>query len=81
VHGLSAKSHAGTVNIFGKEIVEKGLVSRELGSMFNRLRTLRHKSDYDPDADFELADVEKVIAEARYFLLVIQKSIFPDGPS
>jgi uncharacterized protein (UPF0332 family) len=73
--GLNAKSHSGTINIFGQEIVEKGIVPKDLGRILNKAHALRQKSDYDANADFELADVEKLIEEARYFLAKIRQVI------
>ncbi len=35
-NGLSTKSHSGTINIFGQEIVEKGKVPKELGRILNK---------------------------------------------
>jgi uncharacterized protein len=75
MRGLSAKSHSGTVNIFGQEIVEKGIVPKELGRILNKAHALRQKSDYDANADFEMADVEKLIEEAKYFLTQIKRAI------
>jgi uncharacterized protein len=77
--GLSAKSHSGTVNIFGQEIVEKGIVPKELGRILNKAHALRQKSDYDANADFEMEDVEKLIEETKLFLAQIRRAI-PDQP-
>lgn len=72
---LSAKSHSGTINIFGQEIVEKGIVPKALGRILNKAHALRQKSDYDANADFEMADVEELIKEAKYFLVQIRQAI------
>lgn len=74
-NGLNAKSHSGTINIFGQEIVEKGKVSKELGKTLNKAHALRQKSDYDANADFELADVEKLVIEAKYFVAKIREIV------
>jgi uncharacterized protein (UPF0332 family) len=66
-----------TLNIFGQEIVEKGKVPKELGSILNKAHALRQKSDYDVSADFEMADVEKLVEEANYFLVQIRQRISP----
>jgi uncharacterized protein (UPF0332 family) len=55
---LNSKSHSGVINLFGSEIVGKGLVSADLGKLLNRAHALRQKRDYDPQADFEFEDVE-----------------------
>jgi uncharacterized protein len=73
--GLIAKSHSGTINLFSREIVEKGLVPKELGKIINKAHALRQKSDYDPSADFEFEDVEKLIEEARNFLVQVRAVI------
>jgi len=74
-HRLSAKSHSGTINIFGQEIVEKGKVPKELGRILNKAHALRQKSDYDASADFEMEDVEKLVEEAKYFVEQIRQII------
>jgi uncharacterized protein (UPF0332 family) len=78
-NGLSAKSHSGTINIFGQEVVEKGRVPKELGRILNKAHALRQKSDYDANADFEMADVEKLVEEASYFLAQIRQVISHKG--
>lgn len=77
--GFNAKSHSGTINIFGQEIVEKGIVPKDLGRILNKAHALRQKSDYDANADFELADVEKLIEEANYFVAQIRQVILQKG--
>jgi uncharacterized protein (UPF0332 family) len=71
--GLSSKSHSGTINIFGQEIVEKGKVPKQLGKMLNKAHSLRQKSDYDASADFEFTEVEKLVEEANYFVAQIKQ--------
>jgi uncharacterized protein (UPF0332 family) len=72
---LNAKSHSGTINLFGQEIVEKGKVPKELGRLLNKAHALRQKSDYDASADFEFTDVEKLVEEAGYFVKNIEQVI------
>jgi uncharacterized protein (UPF0332 family) len=79
LNGLSAKTHSGTINIFGKEIVEKGIVPRKLGKILKDTHDLRQKADYSAGIDFELTDVEKIIEEARYSLAQIGQVISSKG--
>ena len=72
---LSAKSHAGTISIFGKEIAEKGLVPKDFGKILHKAFNLRQKSDYEVDADFEPADVDKLIEQADNFISTIKKTL------
>jgi uncharacterized protein (UPF0332 family) len=79
-NGLNAKSHSGTINLFGHEIVEKAKVPKELGRLLNKAHALRQKSDYDASADFEFADVETLVEEADYFVTQIgQVVLAPKG--
>jgi uncharacterized protein (UPF0332 family) len=78
-NGLNAKSHSGAINIFSQEVVEKGKVPKELGRILNKAHALRQKSDYDANADFEMADVEKLVEEAKYFVAQIRQVISPKG--
>jgi uncharacterized protein len=75
IKGFNAKSHSGTINIFGQEIVEKGIVPKELGRILNKAHALRQKSDYDANADFEMADVETLVEEAQRFLIQIKRTV------
>lgn len=79
INSLSAKTHSGTINIFGKEIVEKGVVPRELGKILKDTHDLRQKADYSAGIDFELADVEKIIEKANYFVAQIRQVISQQG--
>jgi len=38
------------------------------GQNLNDAYDLRQKSDYDPDADFEIEDVEKLVNRAGHFI-------------
>jgi uncharacterized protein len=78
-NGLSSKTHSGTINIFGQEIVEKGIVPRKLGKILKGAHDLRQKADYSAGIDFELTDVEKIIEEAQYFLEQIRQVISSKG--
>ena len=70
--GLIAKTHSGTISIFGKEIVEKRIVPKKLGKILNNAHDLRQKADYSAGVDFEMADVENVIEDAEYFIATIK---------
>jgi uncharacterized protein (UPF0332 family) len=74
-HNLSAKSHSGTISLFGRNIVEKGLVPRNFGRLLNDAHDLRQKSDYDAQADFELPDITHFVDQAGYFVGTIKQML------
>jgi uncharacterized protein (UPF0332 family) len=72
---IKAKSHSGTITLFGKEIVAKGLIPKALGKRLNEAYDLRQKGDYDPNADFEYEDIEKFVDQASDFVNLLKTAI------
>ncbi|MBI4332063.1 MAG: HEPN domain-containing protein [Chloroflexi bacterium] len=74
---LTAKSHAGTISLFGKEIAEKGIVPKDLGRNLHRAFDLRQKGDYEAEAEIEWEEAEGLVEQARTFLAVIRQALPP----
>jgi len=69
---LLSSKHTGIRSFFNNHFIKKGLVSKELGKLYNKLFTSRQESDYD---DFVLIKEEYVlplIPEVKIFITTIQ---------
>ena len=45
--GISAKTHRGTISLFGEKIVKQGILTEEYADMLRKAFDLRQKSDYE----------------------------------
>jgi uncharacterized protein (UPF0332 family) len=69
---LSSSKHTGVRSFFNNHFVKKGLVSKDMGRLYNKLFDRRQESDYD---DFVLMKEEYVlplIREVKIFIETIQ---------
>ena len=69
---LSSSKHTGVRSFFNNHFVKKGLVSKDMGKLYNKLFDCRQESDYD---DFVLMKEEYVlplIADVKIFIETIQ---------
>lgn len=61
IYGEISKTHNGTFSIFSKNFIATGLLSKEEGSLYRRLFTMRQTGDYDDLFDWEEEDVMPII--------------------
>lgn len=66
--GESSKTHNGTFNLFSKNYIAKGLLSKTEGSLYRRLFTMRQTGDYDDLFDWEEEDVAPLVPEVEKLL-------------
>jgi len=71
--GLQAKTHKGTVSLFGEHIVKKGILSEEYADALRKAFDLRQKSDYELYAELDEERVKTTTKSAEKFLKVIKK--------
>lgn len=62
------RTHGGLVNVFGKEFVTTGKVSRELAKDLQEAYDLRQQSDYQLYYEVGEDEVAEVVATARAFV-------------
>lgn len=67
-NGESAKTHNGTFSLFSKSYIATGLLSKEEGSLYRRLFTMRQSGDYDDLFDWEEDDVIPIIPKVESLL-------------
>ncbi len=71
-HGLSAKSHDGSLTHLGQDFILTGLVDKKFGRFFARMVQLRHKADYNSVADVSEAEVMEMAPLSKEFVEQIE---------
>ena len=66
--GLAAKKHSGVIALFDRHWVNSGEVAISHGRLYRKLFENREMSDYLDLAQFERAEVEKLLSEAEQFV-------------
>ena len=66
--GVNAKTHKGTISLFGEKIVKQGIMSEEYADMLRKAFDLRQKSDYEICAEASVELVKEVIKNAEQFI-------------
>lgn len=66
--GKSSAKHSGVRALFHQEVVKSGLVSQELGQLYDRLYDNRQKADYADLVLFNLAEVQGWFEETADFV-------------
>jgi len=71
--GLSASKHSGIRALFNKEIVNNGLMEKEMGRFYSSMFDRRQKGDYTDFVRFEKKDVEIWLKKAEEFITKIEE--------
>lgn len=72
---FETKTHNGIRAVIGKEFVQTGKLSPELGRFYTKLYNKRQDSDYDNFIFFEEADLDEFYPQALEFIEAIEKLI------
>ncbi|HEY0826951.1 MAG TPA: HEPN domain-containing protein [Bacilli bacterium] len=75
----SSSKHKHTRAFVNKELVSKGVISVELGRMYNKLMDDRQDADYDPLASFSEEYVALLLEQVNKFNSEIRKIINKHG--
>lgn len=65
---LKAKTHRGTISLFGEHIIKKGHLEEEYADMLRKTFDLRQKSDYELYAELDEELVEETVNNAEKFV-------------
>ncbi len=65
---LSSSKHSGVRSLFNQGYVKTGLVTKDMGKLYNALFQHRQKGDYDDMIVFELDQVQQWLVEAEIFV-------------
>jgi uncharacterized protein (UPF0332 family) len=74
-HGFSASKHSGVRSLFNVHFVKTGMLSKEVGAIYNDLFDRRQESDYGPFFIFEEVDVKPWLDEVVSFVAAVKKLI------
>lgn len=66
--GVKAKTHRGTISLFGEHIVKKGVLDEEYADVLRKTFDLRQKSDYELYAELDEELVEETVKNAEKFV-------------
>jgi len=63
--GISAKTHRGTISLFGEKIVKQGILTEEYADMLRKAFDLRQKSDYELYTQLNEQAIKETIKNAE----------------
>lgn len=64
----SSKTHAGAFNLFSLRYIASGVLSKDEGSLYRTLYSMRQSGDYDDLFDWEEADILPLIPRVESLL-------------
>lgn len=65
--------HSAIRNALNEHLVHAGVLAAELGRFYNRLFTDRCDADYEPMAEFDLADIQARLPVAAAFIAAMKR--------
>lgn len=78
-NGYETSTHTGTIRLFGKHFVSKGIVSNATGRFYSKLFELRQAGDYD---DWKIVNAEIIlplVEPAKEYLHLLHTLIEKDN--
>ena len=78
---ITAKTHSGTIQMFGLHFLKTGMIKEETGRYYTDVFELRRKEDYEDFFDCEEADVLKLINPAHELIEEIQSLLLKSHTS
>jgi len=73
--GVKAKTHKGTISLFGEHIVRRGILGEEYADMLRKAFDLRQKSDYELYSELDEELVEETVNNAEIFTEKIKEIV------
>ena len=73
--GLKAKTHKGTVSLFGEHIVKKGVLGEEYADALRKAFDLRQKSDYEIYAELDGKLVKETVNNAEKLITKVKETL------
>ena len=66
------RTHRGLVNVFGREVVNRGVLGKEFSTMLSRSLRGRTDSTYSPDAEITRERAQAAVEDARRFVAEVR---------
>ncbi len=76
--GETAKTHNGTYNLFNRNYIAKGLLTKDEGHLYRNIFSMRQTGDYDDLFDWEAEDIIPIIPKVEALVNKLQGFIDPD---
>lgn len=73
--GVTARTHRGTISLFGEKIVKQGILHVEFADMLRKAFDLRQKSDYELYTELNAELVKEVIRNAGKLIEKVKELI------
>jgi len=70
--GFKAKTHRGTISLFGEKAIKEGVVEEKFADMIRKAFDLRQKSDYELYAELDAELTEETVKNAEKFIKKIK---------
>lgn len=70
-HGLSVQTHHGIIQMLGLHFIKTGKISKEMGTLYSRLFSMRQTGDYGDTFDLTEEDVMPLVAPTKNLLETI----------
>ncbi len=70
--GDNVTTHKGLIQQFGKELVQPGLIEKDLGRAFSYVEEEREDADYEPLIDISAEEAADIIGRAQRFLTAVE---------
>ena len=77
-HGKQFIRHSAIRHALNEHLIHTGVLAPELGRFYNRLFTDRADADYEPMAEFDLAEVQARLATAEAFIAMMKRLARPE---
>jgi len=78
--GMSASKHSGVRALFNQHWIKVGALDTRLGAFYGAMFDRRQTGDYEAYSEFERADVEEWLAEARTFVAQVSDWLQANTP-
>lgn len=73
--GLSAKTHAGLITLFGLHFVKTNIIPAKYIRFFKEAKEAREEADYKILKEFTKEETERIINTAKEFVGIIEKML------
>lgn len=73
--GLSVQTHHGIIQMLGLHFVKTGKISKEMGTLYSRLFSMRQTGDYGDTFDLTEEDVMPLVAPTKELIQAISSML------
>lgn len=78
-HGLTAHTHNGVKAMLGQNFIKTGILSPDMGKLYNRLFNCRLTGDYEDNYELDMDYIKPLIEPTKQFVSAIENLIKGSG--